>query len=222
MSLLIFIFLINTIEAKPLADADSLEVKTIETTSEGEDEVLEYSFGMDAYRAGFNKGSISTNTLEEQINTSNGNLELKIKLLSLPMRGNKDYDLYLTYRGSPLSLPGIKVMHNIKSCTHRAYVWYGYDVGGKGNVRDSIFVGGTNTNYIVTSDMGNCGLGWNVMPGELSCNLLWSLVSGTTCQTERTEGFVPLNGEKYSVYDPYYIPGDDWFISGKRNWNDHV
>jgi hypothetical protein len=60
--------LINAAEVKPLADSDSLEVETSdETTSEEIDPVLQYTFGMDTYRAGFNKGSISTNTLEECI-----------------------------------------------------------------------------------------------------------------------------------------------------------
>ena len=81
MNLLILTLLIS-VTAEPI---DSLEVKGgAETTSGGDHGILEYTFGMDTYRAGFNKGSISTNDLEEQINTSNGNLELKFFLISWP------------------------------------------------------------------------------------------------------------------------------------------
>jgi len=215
MSLLMIIFLINATNIKPLADYDSLEDRTVaEPVSEEEvDPVLQYTFGMDTYRAGFNKGSISTNTLEEEINTSNGNLELKIKLLSLPMRGNKDYDLYLTYRGSPLSIPGMQV-------PYPSYKTYGYDAPPY-DVEDSLLQENRNQ-YIVSSDMGNCGLGWNVMPGEVSCNPYWQqhYVSSDSIWNERRDGFIHLNGgEKYGIYNIWRLETDDWFISGKRNWN---
>ncbi len=213
MSLLMMLFLINANNVKPLTGYDSLKVRnTGETISEEVDPVLQYTFGMDTYRAGFNKGSISTNTLEEQINTTNGSLELKIKLLSLPMRGNKDYDLYLTYRGSPLSIPGMQV-------PNPSYKTYGYDAPPY-DVEDSLLQGNRNK-YIVSSDMGNCGLGWNVMPGELSLNPTWQYhyISGDSCFSERRDGFINLNGgKKYSIYNLYFNWQDDWFISGKRNW----
>jgi len=215
MSLLMIIFLFSTTEAKPLGDIDSLEVEeTVETTSEEVDPVLQYTFGMDTYSTGFNKGSISTNTLEEQINTTNGNLELKIKLLSLPMRGNKDYDLYLTYRGSPLSIPGMQLR------PYRPYKTYGHNVPPE-DVEDSLLEGLRNK-YIVSSDMGNCGLGWNVMPGEVSRNPYWQehYISGDSCFSKRRDGFIHLNGgKKYSIYNIEQMWTDDWFISGKRNWN---
>ena len=91
MNLLILILLIS-VTAEPI---DSLEGKTCaETRSEGEND-LEYTFGIDSYSKGFNNNSISTNIPEENIDVSGGTLELKIKLLSLPMRGGKEYPLYL-------------------------------------------------------------------------------------------------------------------------------
>ncbi len=188
------------------------------------DEVLKYTFGEDTYSPGFNKNSVSTNTVEEKINTSNGNLELKIKLLSLPMRGGKDYDLYLTYRGSPLSLPGMEVDVGYNYPIKK----YGYDVGipgYKGYVEDFIYdtIPANYHRYIVSSDMGNCGLGWNVMPGELSKNADWtgSRLSGAVGITYRINGFINLNGGiNYSIYNVRLSSsvGLGWFVRGKRNW----
>ena len=130
------------------ADCDSLKVKTtaVVTSGEGSD-AIEYSYGMDTYSVGFNKNSISTNTVEENIDVSSGLLSLNIKLTSLPMRGNKDYNVYLTYRGSPISASQIIDGES----------YYGY-----GEIRCIV----DEDEYLITSDMGNCGLGWNIMPGE--------------------------------------------------------
>ena len=222
MNLLILTLLVS-VTVEPI---DSLGVKTSsEAISEGDDEVLQYTFGMDTYRAGFNKGSISTNTLEEHVNTANGNLELKIKLLSLPMRGNKDYDLYLTYRGSPLSVPGMKLRNNPNEWENDKK--YGFD-RHEGNVADFIYEDGALKSLVVTSDMGNCGLGWNVMPGEVSANAVWSkapvpgLPPSALNITDRIAGFINLNGGlNYSTYKLLNWgegEADRWFIKGKRNW----
>jgi len=231
MSLLMILFLISATEVKPLGDYDTLKVRTsAQTTSEEEEVNLQYTFGTDAYSAGFNKGSISTNMLEEQINTSNGTLELKIKLLSLPMRGNKDYDLYLTYRGSPLSIPGMQVnrMDLGDMSPPRRCMKYGYDHPTVEHLKESIYDHGDTNSYLVTADMGNCGLGWNVMPGEVSLNsdkLGRYPVSGAnsmTCgpdeATMRTGGFINLNGQSYSIYSLSQSPSRTWHVKGQRNW----
>jgi len=235
MSLLMLMFLINSAGVsgdKPnsgCAGCDSLRVKPrVETTlEEPRGEMLQYTFGMDAYNVGFNKSSISTNILEEQINTSNGNLELKIKLLSLPMRGNKDYDLYLTYRGSPLSMPGVLVNRTrdfFQGGTFFRLHLYGYNLPN-GYVEEWLYERGDSNTYLVTADMGNCGLGWNVTPGEVSLNANWqahNVTCGSTviCKdldpTARKDGFINLNGQSYNIYSVNW--GTSWNVKGKRNW----
>jgi len=205
MSLLMIIFLINSTglsEVKPLGDSDSLEVKTTSaTTSEGENE-LEYTWGMDTYSVGFNKHSISTNTPEEQVNIASGTLELKIKLLSLPIRGGEDYDLYLTYKGSPLSLPEID-FDNDGDQNGRPY--------GFPSVVEPLEPNGN----IVSSDMGNCGLGWNIMPGEASISHP-SRLSCYDSETAIRRGFINISDNYYSLTEFRSEPDDgSWHVIGK-------
>ncbi|MEO0292675.1 MAG: hypothetical protein ABIN61_00435 [candidate division WOR-3 bacterium] len=168
MGLLIIIFLMN-------ADSiDSLKITTSAQSSSG-GTVLEYSYGLDTYQVGFNKNSISANIPEESIDVSSGLLSIKIKLTSLPIRGNKSYDVYLVYHGSPLSLAGIGGFSG---------TWtYGWN--------NSEFIG--NDEFIVTEDLGTCGLGWNIMPGEFSVPYRWWEKRGVV-------GEIRINDRTYSFY----------------------
>ncbi len=186
--MIVFLFgNIGSSVANPLAAYDSLEIKT-------SDEITEdmYSHGFDAYSVGFNKTTISTNTVAENIDVSNGTVSLKIKLTSLPMRGNKDYNVYLTYRGSPLSVtqltPGDCYSHS--------------------NVA-------LNDAFLVTGDIGTCGLGWNVMPGEFSV----PGSPGTGNIATGDVGFTCINGQFYTVQKTFNVfDAWLWHVLGEKNW----
>jgi RHS repeat-associated protein len=214
------IFLINNTGvsgAKPLVDYDSLQVRTsAQRTSEPE--VFPYSFGEDDYSVGFNKASISTNIPEENINIANGTINIKIKLLSLPMRGGKDYDLYITYNGSPLSMVGAGYSEwRRNEYPDECYQLFGCYYGLPGGTREWLGV----NDFKVTSDMGNCGLGWNVMPGEASLMPLNIKTNIPCCPGDSLlTGFINLN-DAGSVGISCFPTGGppSWIVENKLDWD---
>ncbi len=137
------------------SDKSNMDSTTVRSISI--DDVVPYTDGWDPYQVGFNKSSISTNVAEEEVNVASGQVKLKIKLTSLPLRGGKTYDVYLTYRGSPLSLDGMRL--DVDK--------YGDEHWNRNPVLINSY-GTNNHDFIVAGDMGNCGLGWDITPGEIS------------------------------------------------------
>ncbi len=230
MSLLMIIFLISSsgiLEAKSpygtripeakapggCAHCDSMKVVTTSEPLSG-GEVYSYSFGTDDYSVGFNKTSISTNTIEENINIASGKVNLKIKLLSLPMRGGKDYDLYITYRGSPLSL--LEASYTDFLLPYQGYGSFGCAFDPEGYMLENLW----EDDFTVSSDMGNCGLGWNIMPGEVSLTPNDLMTKIPCCGAHyETRGFINLNDAgNASVYK--YMSGGPtpWIVEEKLDW----